>query len=118
MLLGHRTGLKEIYNKPKPMTILQGNDKLNGYASAINHLTISQENELRSEATQLTAKVNEVEKLKKQLQLMEEQNKNDIDMMIDLKKFVELSEKGAEHLLKPTNASINEERERLIEAGE
>jgi hypothetical protein len=49
---------------------------------------------------------------------MEEQNKNVIDMMIDLKKFVELSEKGAEYLLKPTNASIKEERERLIEAGE
>lgn len=49
-----------------------------------------------------------VEKLKKQLQLMEEQNKNNvIDMMIGLKKFVELSEKGAEYLLKPTDASIN-----------
>lgn len=117
MLLGHRTGLKEVYNKPKPMTILQGNDKMNGYASAINHLTINQENELRSEVAQLTAKVNEVEKLKKQLQLMEEQNKNVIDMMIDIKKFVELGEKSAEHLLKPTDASTNEERGRLIEAG-
>jgi hypothetical protein len=64
MLLGHRTGLKEIYNKPKPMTILQGNDRMNGYASAISQLTISQENELRSEVTQLTAKVNDIEKLK------------------------------------------------------
>ena len=50
---------------------------------------------------------------------MEEQNKNNvIDMMIGLKKFVELSEKGAEYLLKPTDASINEEMERLTEAGE
>lgn len=71
MLTGHRTGLKEIYNKPKSMTILQGNDRMFGYASAIDRLTINQENKLKAEVVQLKAKVNEVEALKQKMLDME-----------------------------------------------
>ncbi len=54
MLAGHKIGLQGIYFKPRPIDLLEGNDKMLGYASIINSLTINDENRLRLEVNRLS----------------------------------------------------------------
>ena len=42
-VMGHRSGLTKPYFKPTDMELLEGNDKTQGYVSAINDLTINEE---------------------------------------------------------------------------
>lgn len=53
MLMGHKSGLKHVYFKPTWQEVLEGNDKMNGYISIINELTINNENRLKTEVSQL-----------------------------------------------------------------
>jgi integrase len=49
ILMGHDTGLEESYFKPSPEDLLEGNDKMLGYVSIIDALTINEENRLKLE---------------------------------------------------------------------
>ena len=46
---GHASGLKHKYFKPSESDLLEGNDKMLGYISVIDALTINEENRLRRE---------------------------------------------------------------------
>lgn len=52
---GHDIKLKESYFRPTEPDLLEGNDRMYGYVSAINALTINEENKLRLELTKVTA---------------------------------------------------------------
>lgn len=72
-VMGHDIGLKGSYFKPTPQEVLEGNDRMRGYISIINDLTINEENRLRQELTR-TKEVNmdirlEINKIKKALGL-------------------------------------------------
>jgi hypothetical protein len=55
--MGHRAlGLTGIYFKPTPNDLLEGNDKMLGYANIMKSLTISEEHKLRLEVRKLSAK--------------------------------------------------------------
>ena len=57
ILMGHRAlGLTGIYFKPTPNDLLEGNDKMLGYANIMKSLTISEEHKLRLEVRKLSAK--------------------------------------------------------------
>ena len=47
MLEGHDTKLKESYFRPSETDLLEGNDKKYGYISAVDNLTINEENRLK-----------------------------------------------------------------------
>jgi integrase len=49
ILMGHDIGLEESYFKPSPEDLLEGNDKMLGYVSIIDALTINEENRLKIE---------------------------------------------------------------------
>jgi hypothetical protein len=57
-LMGHSLGLKHKYTKITDMELLEGNDKMIGYAGAINDLTIN-------DTYQLQKKVSELEEYKR-----------------------------------------------------
>lgn len=60
ILLGHKRGLKDVYSKPQPVQILEGNgDKVRGYLSGINALTIDDTHRLRDENQSLKETVAE-----------------------------------------------------------
>jgi integrase len=74
-IMGHNTGLKHVYFKPQVNEVLEGNDRMRGYISVINDLTISEENRLRSQVERLTIdtekidqQAQEIAQLKVQLQ--------------------------------------------------
>lgn len=72
-IMGHDIGLKGSYYKPRVQEILEGNDRMRGYISIMNDLTINEENRLRQELTR-TKEVNmdirlEINKIKKALGL-------------------------------------------------
>lgn len=60
-VMGHRSGLTKSYFKPSDMELLEGNDKALGYVSAINELTINEENRLRKKLDELAEKKDELE---------------------------------------------------------
>jgi hypothetical protein len=47
--MGHDIGLKGSYYKPTWQEVLEGNDRMHGYVSVINDLTIDEENRLRKQ---------------------------------------------------------------------
>lgn len=49
IIMGHNTGIKAAYYKPTVKEILEGNDRMHGYISIINDLTINEENRLRQQ---------------------------------------------------------------------
>ncbi len=56
MLAGHKIGLQGIYFKPSPMDLLEGNDKMLGYANIINALTVNEESRLELQVQSLSEK--------------------------------------------------------------
>ena len=59
--MGHKAlGITGVYFKPTPNDLLEGNDKMLGYANVMKSLTISDEHELRQEVKQLTTEQNEI----------------------------------------------------------
>ena len=57
ILMGHEAlGITGIYFKPTPNDLLEGNDKMLGYANIMKSLTISEEHKLRLEVRKLSAK--------------------------------------------------------------
>jgi integrase len=56
MLMGHKIGLKGAYFRPTVTDLLEGNDKMLGYTSIINALTINDENRLRLQVEKLSSK--------------------------------------------------------------
>ncbi|MGA7370126.1 MAG: hypothetical protein WBX01_13430 [Nitrososphaeraceae archaeon] len=64
--MGHSSGglALESYVRPSESDLLEGNDKMIGYASIIDALTINEENKLRRKVEILTEKQGEVEKMK------------------------------------------------------
>lgn len=64
VLMGHKAlGLTGVYFKPTPIDLLEGNDKMLGYASIMKYLTISDEHNLRLEIDKLSAKNKNSEQL-------------------------------------------------------
>jgi integrase len=57
MLTGHKNGLKASYLMPTEQELLEGKDNVKGYASAINDLTINEENRLQIKVTKLNSDV-------------------------------------------------------------
>jgi hypothetical protein len=53
MLMGHKSGLKHVYFKPQWHEVLEGNDRMRGYISIINDLTINEENRLKVQVKHL-----------------------------------------------------------------
>jgi hypothetical protein len=64
ILEGHTSGLKFRYFKPSESELLEGNDKVLGYISVIDALTIREENRLKRKVNELTGRQNEVQQLK------------------------------------------------------
>lgn len=52
-IMGHDIGLKGSYYKPTTKEILEGNDRMRGYISIINDLTINEENRLKHKVENL-----------------------------------------------------------------
>jgi integrase len=61
--MGHSLGLKGRYAKPSPTDLLEGNDKSLGYISAINDLTINEENRLKRENEMLKVEKSQLDTL-------------------------------------------------------
>lgn len=76
ILMGHKTGLKGSYFKPTMDEILEGNDRMNGYASVINDLTVNEENRLRKQVSQMKAEADSVIALSDRLRSIEMAIKN------------------------------------------
>lgn len=66
ILMGHISGGLELesYLKPTDNDLLEGNDKMIGYADIIDSLTINEENKLRRKVSKLTEKQDEIQKMK------------------------------------------------------
>jgi integrase len=62
-LMGHRSGglALESYTKPTEDDLLEGNDKMVGYAGVIDQLTINEENRLKRENQKLTINKDKLE---------------------------------------------------------
>jgi Phage integrase family len=75
-LMGHKSGLTKSYFKPSDTELLEGNDKALGYVSAINDLAINEEFRLRK-------KVDELTKMKDEIELMEIKHEQEIKVMRD-----------------------------------
>jgi integrase len=73
-LMGHRSGLTKSYFKPTDMELLEGNDKTRGYFAAINDLTINEE-------FRLLKKIDELNKKKGEIELMEIKHNQEIEAM-------------------------------------
>jgi integrase len=57
ILMGHKAlGITGVYFKPTPNDLLEGNDKMLGYANIMKSLTISEEHKLRLAIKKLSAK--------------------------------------------------------------
>lgn len=71
ILMGHSSGglALESYVRPSENDLLEGNDKMVGYAGIIDALTINEENKLRRKVKALTEKQDEVKKLEVKHQL-------------------------------------------------
>ncbi|MFZ0555567.1 MAG: hypothetical protein WAM26_09765 [Nitrososphaeraceae archaeon] len=50
--MGHDIGLKGSYYKPTWQEVLEGNDRMQGYVSVINDLTLDEENRLRKQVAE------------------------------------------------------------------
>jgi integrase len=74
LLEGHRIkGMKSHYLRPTDEQLLEGSDRLYGYAHAIDYLTIDDSNRLKRANVKLTAEVNEIQSLKAQMEKQAEE---------------------------------------------
>lgn len=80
--MGHRSGglALESYVRPSESDLLEGNDKMIGYAGIIDALTINEENKLRRKVKALSEKQPEVEEMKakheQEINLLREEMQN------------------------------------------
>lgn len=72
MLMGHDVGLKGRYTKLTPDELLEGNDHNLGYASAMEHLIICEENRLRKQVETLRVEKSKIEELEATIQEVKE----------------------------------------------
>lgn len=72
-IMGHDIGLKHSYYKPKVQEILEGNDKMHGYISIINDLTINEENRLKTQVSHLREELLGVSDMRRQIEAIEKQ---------------------------------------------
>jgi hypothetical protein len=73
MLMAHDTGLKGRYTKLTSEELLEGNDKNLGYASAMEHLIICEENRLKRKVELLTVRADKIEELQKTIDSVKSQ---------------------------------------------
>jgi hypothetical protein len=73
LLMGHNLGLKSRYAKPTPTDLLEGNDKNLGYISAIDALTVNDENRLRRQIKIQKEKEDKLTVMEKQFNTMQSQ---------------------------------------------
>ena len=90
-LMGHNTGLKHVYFKPQVNEVLEGNDRMRGYISVINDLTISEENRLRSQVERLTVDTEKIDLQAKEIQRLREEFQHYKE---ELKKQIRMDMKG------------------------
>lgn len=81
--MGHSTGLEDSYLKLSDQDVLEGSDKMGGYVSVINSLTINSEFILKSRITELEAKTSEVEELRQQMAEIKETNNEVVQLLKD-----------------------------------
>jgi len=63
LLEGHRVkGVKDSYFRPSENDLLEGNDKMRGYISAINDLTIDESQRLQQELIELKERGDQIQK--------------------------------------------------------
>jgi integrase len=74
--MGHDTGLKGAYFKPTWQEVLEGNNKMRGYVTVINDLTINEEYRLRRQVNQLKEEASGVTALSERLSSLESVMKN------------------------------------------
>jgi hypothetical protein len=67
IFLGHSNGLEGKYFKPSENDMLEGSDKMIGYAGVMDYLTINPENRLKREVAELRIKSNDIQDLKSEL---------------------------------------------------
>jgi integrase len=65
--MGHSSGLEDSYLKLSDEQVLEGNDKMAGYISAIDDLTINEENRLKKKVQTLTLRIDRLEELQDQI---------------------------------------------------
>ena len=66
--MGHLLGLASSYNKLTPEDLLEGNDNNLGYASAMEHLTICNENRLKRKVEKLEIEKSQIDELPAEIQ--------------------------------------------------
>ena len=70
-IMGHDIGLKGSYYKPTVQEILEGNERMRGYISVINDLTINEEHRLRIRNAEQEHTINvELQELRRQIELI------------------------------------------------
>lgn len=74
ILIGHRAlGLTGVYFKPSPNDLLEGNDKMMGYANVIDALTIGDEHRLRPKNGEIMKRNQRLEKEKDEVANLKQQ---------------------------------------------
>lgn len=72
MLVGRTIGVKQSYFKPSERDLLEGNDRMLGYLSAVNELCISEEPQLKVKVRQLQQEKDQlIERLESRMQYVE-----------------------------------------------
>jgi integrase len=74
-LMGHRSGglALESYTKPSEDDLLEGNDKMIGFAGVIDFLTINEENRLKRENQILKVDIDKYENMFERIEVLEKQ---------------------------------------------
>src|SRR5215208_4024976 len=68
MLMGQKSGLESSYFKPTITDLLEGNDKVIGYSSLMDVLTINEENRLMRKVQELTSQWDDdIKKLRREM---------------------------------------------------
>jgi integrase len=83
IVMGHDLGLKRSYYKPQMNEVLEGNDRMRGYISVINDLTINEENRLRKQINQMKVEANSITALSERLTSLEDVLKNMLETSTD-----------------------------------
>ena len=85
MLMGHKIGLTGAYFRPTPTDILEGNDKMLGYISVMDALTINEENRLKTENVKIKQRNDVLERDKDEVISL----RKELEPLLVLKKTLE-----------------------------
>jgi integrase len=112
ILMAHKIGLTGIYFRPTPTDLLEGNDKMLGYVSVIDALTINNEHRLRRQVESLTEKRNEIQIMKEKHEqemkaMREEMNQQFSQIMSMIQQNPKLAQVKPEILTKKKVDNIN-----------